>query len=113
MSESIRDTEMVLEVGAEHENEVDDEARQLHPEALERGIRLQGMAPLIHLPRHVHFCDYEEVLNFNLGQDPVGKYDLEIVYRNRLGSVEEICPRQQKRRRLCCKNCGTQDEFFM
>ena len=44
MSESIRDTEMALEVGAEHENE----AR--HPEAPHHGIHLQGRAPLIHLP---------------------------------------------------------------
>ena len=62
----------------------------------------------IHLPRRVHFRDYEEVLNFDPGQDPVGKFDLEIVYRKCLGSVEEICPRQQKRRRLCCDTCGVQ-----
>ena len=110
MSESVRDTEMALEVGAEHENEEfgpnqrNDEAHELHPEAPQHGLRLQGRAPLIHLPHSVHFHDYKEVLNFDPGQDPVGKYDLEIVYRKRLGSVEEICPRQQKRRRLCCKS---------
>ena len=63
---------------------------------------------MIHLPRHVHFREYKEVLNFDPGQDPVGKYDLEIVHKKCLGGVEEICPRQQKRRRLCCENCGIQ-----
>ena len=114
-SESVHDTEMVVEVDAEDQDEElepeqrEDKARQLHPEAPQRGICLQGRAPLIHLPRRVHFCEYKEVLNFDPRQDPVGKYDLEIVYRKRLGGIEEICPRQQKRRRLYCKNCGSQD----
>ena len=53
VSESVRDTEMALEDGDEHDNEEgelnqrNDEARQLHPEAPERGIRLRGRAPLI------------------------------------------------------------------
>jgi len=57
---------------------------------------------------HVEFIfrSYEEVLNFDPGQDPVGTFDLERVYRKCLGSVEEICPRQQKRCRLRCDNCG-------
>jgi hypothetical protein len=45
-SESVHDTEMIVEVDAEHQdeelgpNQRDDEARQLHPEAPQLGIRL-------------------------------------------------------------------------
>ena len=76
------------------------------PPPVDETIRIEPAT--IHLPRRVHFRDYEEVLNFDPGQDPVGKFDLEIVYRKRLGRLEEICPRQQKQCRLCCDSCGVQ-----